>query len=147
MFRTMYRWLRAVLFILFSCSIGHSFLKNALFKSYPFHTVTPSEFIRVLSVRGVTDCGCSCMRSQRCVSFNFALEANAEGKYVCQLLPTDQAHHGLTATPFFHHYELVPTVSSMLIVLVVLISSVAWPAVSIVVSTLFPIKGIKCGVV
>ncbi|XP_031557900.1 uncharacterized protein LOC116294448 [Actinia tenebrosa] len=105
----MYRSFRAVLCILFLCSVGKSSFKNALFKSHLFHTVPSSEFINVLNVRSVIECGLSCMRSQRCVSFNFALEANIEGNYVCQLLPTDLIHHGLAATPFFHHFELVVT--------------------------------------
>ena len=64
--------------------------------------------ITITSVERAGVCGYHCAETHQCFSFNLASTPDADGKRVCQLLPTDKFNSSdrLQTSEDFHHYSI-----------------------------------------
>ena len=54
------------------------------------------------------DCGFSCLEIPSCFSYNVAAFPDINGKFLCELLPSDKFNNSdnFTGSPFFHHFSI-----------------------------------------
>ena len=66
------------------------------------------EILLVETVRDSLHCAHHCLVTKTCRSFNFGLEADNNGRHLCQLLPWDKFQYSGRYEPSsaFHHYRI-----------------------------------------
>ena len=82
--------------------------RSANFIEIHHHFLRSPEILLVKTVRDSLQCAQHCLVIKKCRSFNFGLEADNNGKHLCQLLPWNKFQHSGRYEPSsaFHHYRI-----------------------------------------
>jgi len=54
------------------------------------------------------DCGFTCLEIPSCFSYNVVAFSDINGKFLCELLPSDKFNNSdnFTGSPFYHHFSI-----------------------------------------
>ena len=86
------------------------------FKSYMFSFLNITSLSSDL-VDDNIECGFSCLEIPSCFSYNVAAFPYINGKFLCELLPSDKFNNSdnFTGSPIFHHFSIAVSEEFLLI--------------------------------